>query len=118
MAQVPRKQNHHLVSKQGVIAGVICAVIPLTVTGILLFRYLTQKGSFDDFLMTAMVIVIVFAIMQMLMNFESNKLYKQLMAEDFTPPSNKFKLLYGAAQGMMVSLIGMLLTLSSTYFIM
>jgi len=118
MAQAPLRQDHNLVSKQGIIAGVLCAVIPLTVTGILLFRYMTQRGSFDDFLLTSMGFVFVFAVTQFMMNHESNKLYKQLMAEDFTPPSNKFKLFYGAARGMMVSAAGMFLELASTYFVM
>lgn len=109
-------EKHSFISKSGLAAGIVCIVLPLAVTGLLLFRSLTNKNSIDELIIWVVVTVFTVIPVQLAMNRELGRYMRRHMAGDEAPPTHALKLLYGAAHGLFISLAGLMLALLWVYF--
>lgn len=111
-------QDHKMISRSGVAAGLICAVIPLAVTGLLLFRFVKKTGSTDEVLIWTIVTLFLLFPASLAFQREVDKYYRQRQSGDDALPTPRLKLLYGAALGVAIFLLGHMSALLWLYFAM
>ena len=107
--------DRKFISASGVAAGLVCAVIPLAITGLLLFRYLTGTGGLGALLYFCLAFGAIFIPVQLTVNAGSKKYCARLAADKNAQPARNYKIINGVFYGMMAALMGMAVVLAWTY---